>query len=214
MLTLHGSPISNYYNKVKLALLEKSVDFKESHTMPHGTDPAMLQHSPLGKIPFITTEQGGLCESQHIMEWIEATWPNPPLLPSDAVAAAKVRELTTFVDWHVEIVARQLYHSAFFDGPPLTAERKESIRQQLSVNIAAFKRLARFGPYVAGNSFTQADCAAFNHLPIVARACRKIFGVDLLEEAGIDHKGYVSFLAARPSAGRVIADRKNAIEAN
>lgn len=210
MLTLHGSPISNYYNKVKLALLEKNVPFKESHAAPHSNDTTMVRLSPLGKIPFITTEQGGLCESQPIMEWIEAAWPDPPLLPSDLLAAAKVRELTTFVDWHVEIVARQLYHSAFFGGPPLTADRQQSIRDQLSVNIAAFKQLAKFAPYVVGNSFTQADCAAFNHLPLVAMASKKIFGVDLLQEAGIDHKSYVNFLAARPSARRVIADRKKA----
>ena len=31
MLTLHGSSHSNYYNKVKLALLEKDVPFTEVH---------------------------------------------------------------------------------------------------------------------------------------------------------------------------------------
>jgi glutathione S-transferase len=31
MLTLHGFAISNYYNKVKLALLEKGVPFEEKH---------------------------------------------------------------------------------------------------------------------------------------------------------------------------------------
>ena len=73
MLTLHGLTISNYYNKVKLALLEKGVPFAEEHVATHSKDEAVLSASPLGKIPFITTEQGGLCESQAILEWIEAT---------------------------------------------------------------------------------------------------------------------------------------------
>src|SRR5688500_15584290 len=98
MLILHGSPISNYYNKVKLALLEKGVPFTEAYAATHSTDEAILRASPLGKIPFITTEQGSLCESQPLLEWIEARWPQPPLLPAEPFAAAKVRELTTFLD--------------------------------------------------------------------------------------------------------------------
>ena len=58
MITLHGSPISNYYNKVKLALLEKCVPFNEALAATHSSDEAILGASPLGKIPFITTEQG------------------------------------------------------------------------------------------------------------------------------------------------------------
>ena len=168
-ITLHGSPISNYYNKVKLALLEKGVPFTEARAGTPGSstaDPAVLQSSPLAKIPFLTTEQGALSESQVIMEYIEACWPSPPLLPTDPFAAAKVRELCTFIDWHLEIVARQLYGSAFFGAPPLADAKRDAIRKQLASAIAAFKRLAKFSPYVAGDTFSQADCSA---LPAVGR---------------------------------------------
>jgi glutathione S-transferase len=84
------------------------------------------------------------------------------------------------------------------------------IRSQLVDNIAAFKRLARFSPYVAGDSFSQADCAAFNHLPLVALASKAVFGEDLLQAGGIDHRSYVRFIAQRPSAQKVVADRKAA----
>jgi glutathione S-transferase len=210
MLILHGSPISNYYNKVKLALLEKGVPFSEAYAATHSTDEAILSASPLGKIPFITTGQGGLCESQPLLEWIEASWPQPPLLPAEPFAAAKVRELTTFLDWHLEIVARQLYGSAFFGAAPLSEANAARIRKQLVDNIAAFKRLARFAPYVAGVSFTQADCAAFAHLPLVAMASKAIYGEDLLQAGGIDHKGYTKLIAERSSAQKVVADRKAA----
>ena len=210
MLTLHGSPISNYYNKVKLALLEKGVPFTEKYAATHSTDEAVLGVSPLGKIPFITTEQGGLCESQAILEWIEATWPQPPLLPADPFAAAKVRELTTFLDWHLEITARQLYGPAFFGSAPLSEGNAARIRKQIEANIRAFKRLAKFAPYVAGDAFTQADCSAFNHLPLVAMATKTVFGEDLLQAGGIDHKAYTKFIAERASAQKVVADRKAA----
>lgn len=210
MLTLHGSPISNYYNKVKLALLEKGVPFTEAYAATHSTDEAILCASPLGKIPFITTAQGGLCESQPLLEWIEDTWPQPALLPTDPFARAKVRELMTFLDWHLEITARQLYGAAFFGAAPLTESNAARIRKQLETHIAAFKRLAKFTPYVAGDAFTQADCSAFNHLPLVAMASKAVFGEDLLAAGGIDHKSYTRLVAERPSAQRVAADRKAA----
>ncbi|MBA3774199.1 MAG: glutathione S-transferase family protein [Ramlibacter sp.] len=210
MLTLHGSPNSNYYNKVKLALLEKEVPFTEAYAATHSTADAILGASPLGKIPFVTTAQGGLCESQPLMEWIEAAWPHPPLLPADPFAAAKVRELTTFLDWHLEIVARELYGPAFLGAAALSQGNADRIRKHLIDNIAAFKRLAKFAPFVAGEAFTQADCAAFAHLPLVAMASKAVFGEDLLQAAGIDHRGYVKLIAERPAAQKVVADRKAA----
>ena len=116
MLVLCGFAISNYYNKVKLALLEKNVPFKEELVYPKNVDAAVLALSPLGKIPFIRTPQGALCESQAIMEYIEAAYPATPLVPADPFAAAKMRELITFIDLHLELVARELYSQAFFGG--------------------------------------------------------------------------------------------------
>ena len=210
MLKLHGFPVSNYYNKVKLALLEKGVEFEEVYAATKSADEAIRGKSPLGKIPFITTDEGGLCESTAIMEWIEAKWPQPPLLPADPYAAAKVRELTTFLDWHLEMAARQVYGPAFFGSPPLSEGNAVRIRKQLDDAIAAFKRLAKFSPFVAGSEFTQADCSAFNHLPLVGLASKLVFGEDALLAAGVDYKAYLKLVGERPSAQRVIADRKAA----
>jgi glutathione S-transferase len=146
MLTLCGFPVSNYYNKVKLALLEKGVPFNEDVVPVFSTDDAVLAASPLAKIPYIRTPEGGLCESQAIMEYIEAAYPQPPLLPADPFAAAKVRELITFIDLHLELVARELYPQAFFGGTVSEATQAR-VRKQLDKNIAAFKQLVKFSPY-------------------------------------------------------------------
>ena len=209
-ITLHGFPISNYYNKVKLALLEKGVPFSEAHTLTGSKDEAVLGASPLGKIPFLVTEQGALCESQAMLDYIEARWPQPALLPADPFAAAKVRELSTYIDWHMEIAARQLYGAAFFNAPALGDQERDRIRKQLTATIAAFRRLAKFAPYVAGDTFTQADCAAFASLPVIGMASKAIFGEDLLLAGGVDYKDYIKRIGERPSAQKVVADRKAA----
>ena len=209
MITLHGFAGSNYYNKVKLALLEKNVPFTEAMAHPLKLDPLALGATPLGKIPYITTLQGTLCESQAIVEYLEAAFPTPALLPADPFAAAKVRELTTYIDLHLELVARDLYFEAFFGGN-VSDSSKARVRKQLDKNIAAFKHLAKFAPYIAGDSFTQADCAAFASLPLIGMATKAIYGEDALIAAGVDYKPYISMISQRPAAQRVVADRKAA----
>lgn len=207
MIVLCGFSLSNYYNKVKLALLEKGVPFTEEPVHPRNLDEAALSCSPLGKVPFIRTEHGPLCESQVILDYLEAVHPNPPLMPVDPWAAAKVHELITFIDLHIELVARELYPKAFFGGE-LSEANAARIRKLLVKNLAGFKRLARFSPHVAGDTFTQADCAAWVSLPLTSMATKLVYGEDLLTAAGIDWKPYSQLIAARPSAQKVTADRK------
>ena len=207
MLVLCGFSVSNYYNKVKIALLEKGVPFTEEVVKTGSTDEAVLSATPLGKIPFIRTDHGMLCESQAILDYIEARYPNPPLLPADPFQAAKVHELITFIDLHLELVARELYPKAFFGGE-LSEANAARIQKLLKKNLAGFMRLAKFSPYVAGATFTQADCAAWASLPLVSMATRAVFGEDLLAADGIDWKPYSKLINERPSAQKVVADRK------
>ena len=207
MITLCGITLSNYYNKVKLVLLEKGVPFTEEKVPTRSTDEAVLAASPLGKIPFLRVDGDTLCESQVINDYLEARFPEPPLVPADAMAAAKVRELATFVDLHLELVARELYAQAFFGGT-VSESTQERVRKLLVKNIAAFQRLARFGPYLAGDQFTLADCSGWVSLPLVGMASKSVLGEDLLAAAGIDWKSYARLIGERPSAMKVAADRK------
>ena len=202
MLTLCGFSASNYYNKVKLALLEKGVPFQEQLAWVGQTD---LAASPLGKVPYLLTPEGPLCESAVIADYIEVAYPTPALVPAQAFAAAKVRDLITFMELHLELVARNLYPQAFFGGTVSEAAR-EKVGIQLEKNIAAFAKLASFAPYVAGDSFSMADCAAIVHLPLVSSATKAIYGRDYLAELPV--RDYLARMAERPHVQRINADRK------
>jgi len=202
MLTLCGFAASNYYNKVKFALLEKGVPFEEELAWVGKTDPAS---SPIGKVPYIKTVNGPVCESAVIMEYIEQQYPQNPLMPTDAFAAAKVRELVTFLELHLELVARNLYPEAFFGGN-VSDSAKEKTGAQLEKNIAAFAGLAKFSPYVAGDTLTLADCAAVVHLPLVSGATKLIYGRDFLADLPV--RDYMKFMGERATLQQVNADRK------
>ncbi len=212
MITLCGMSLSNYYNKVKLVLLEKGIAFEEQVVRTRSTDEAILDATPLGKIPFIRVDGGTLCESQVICDYLEAVYPAPALLPADPLAAAKVRELCAFMELYIELVGRDLYAQAFFGGVVSDANQ-ERVKKQLQKSLPAFKRLARFAPYVAGDSFTVADAAAYATLPTVARATKAVLGEDLVAAAGIDWKAYMQLLGQRPSVQRVNADSKRDADA-
>jgi glutathione S-transferase len=207
VLKLCGFSLSNYYNKVKLVLLEKGLPFDEERVMTRSKDEAVLADSPLGKIPFLRTDQGALCESQVICDYLEAAYPTPALVPADPFAAAKVRELATFVDLHLELVARELYGQAFFGGT-VDEATQQRVKKTLVRHIQGFRQLAKFSPFVAGEQFTLADASAFVSLPLVAMASKIVLGEDLLAAGGVDWKAYVKLVGERPSAQKVVADRK------
>ena len=205
MLKLYGFPLSNYYNKVKFALLEKGVPFEE--VLVHWGQEGKEGKSPLGKVPYIETEHGFLCESQVILDYIEARWPTPALVPADPWQAAKVREIITFCDLHVELCARQLYPQAFFGGT-LPEKFIERVKGDLARNLAAFKQVVKLAPYAAGDQFTLADCAVYVSLPLAALASKLVCGEDLVAAVGMDWKAYVKLIEERPTAQKVAADRK------
>lgn len=202
MFQLCGFSASNYYNKVKLALLEKGLPFEEKLAWIGETDPAA---SPLGKVPYAITDDGALSESTILLEYLEAKHPTPALLPTDAYQAAKVRELVRYIELHLELVARNLYPQAFFGGQ-ISDGVKAKILPQLQKNAAAFAQLAQFSPYVAGEHFTLADCAAIVHLPLVSSASKIVYGEDVL--AALPIKDYLKQMGGRPAVQKVQADRK------
>lgn len=204
MLTLYGFALSNYYNKVKLALLEKDVPFAEE--LVYTNKDAIALGSPLGKIPFLKTPQGIVCESTVILEYLEEQYPQKPLLPSAPYDRALVRELLTMLDLYLELVARELYPEAFFNGK-VSDEVKASVEKRLEKNIPAFMKLAKFAPYVAGAEMTFADCAAVFHFRLLSLATTRIYGRNFLKDTPVAE--YMDKMAERPTMQKILADSKS-----
>ena len=209
-LKLCGFSASNYYNKIKLQLLEKGVAFEEELVWTGSTHPKLMERSPMGKVPFLDTPQGAISESIACAEYIEQAYPEQPLLPKDAFAAGKVRELIVHMDLHLELVARVLHSEALWGGK-VSDGVKERQRKLLDQGIASFAKIAKWSPFVAGDTFTLADCAAAVHLPLVGMTTKIIYGEDLLAKA-TPYKDYLKHLAERPAFAKMNADRKENTE--
>ena len=208
-MKLCGFHVSNYHNKVRIALLEKGIAFDEDPGCRPSQKDEFVARSAMGKVPFL--ELGGgevLIESQAICEYLEDAHPQKPLLPRDPLARAKARELLIVLEMHVELVVRRLYRQAFFGGT-VSDEVKQSAEKDLAKGLRALRRLVKFSPFIAGAELTLADCAAFVHLPLVSLTTRIIYGRDVLEDMA-QVKPYLKMLGERPAFKRVNDDRKAA----
>jgi glutathione S-transferase len=212
MLKLNGFHISNYHNKVRIALLEKGLAFDEDAAAKPSQKDDYVARSPMGKAPFLQVGGEFLRESQVICEYLEEAYPQKPLMPRDPLERARVREMIVFIELYLELVVRRLYGHLFFRPAPLPEELKASVEKELAKGIRAFKAVAKFDPYVAGRELTLADCAAFVHLPLVSLATRLAFGRDFLDQLP-QVKPYLKMLAERPAFRTVNEDRKAAQEA-
>ena len=212
MLKLCGFAASNYYNKVKIVLIEKGIPFEEEHVLP-SQDPAMLARSAMGKMPFLDFGNGQtLTESQVLLEYLEDAYPDKPLYPRDPLARARNRELITHMELYLELPARRLYRAAFFGGT-VSDETKQLVNKELERGVRAFMKIAKFSPWVAGAEFTAADCAAAVHLPLVSLATGTTYGADAFGEHADAVKAYLKMAGERASVKKSNGDRKAYLEA-
>jgi len=207
MIVLCGFGVSNYYNKLKLVLLEKAIPFEERLVYPWQRE-TFAASSPLGKIPYIETEHGGLSESQAILEYLEDAYPDTPLYPSDPFARAKCRELIQHLEYNAEWVARRLYKECFFGGS-VSQETKSEARDKLAAGLPAIAALASFSPYILG-PFSAADCVAYMHFTMIAAATTIIYGEDMVARHVPAVASYMQQMETRPHVRHVMADRRRA----
>ena len=211
MIRLCGFRISNYHNKVRLALLEKGIPHEEDESIKPSQDEGLLGRSPMGKVPFLEVDGVCLRESAVILEYLEDAYPQAPLLPKDPLGRARVRELNTFIELHLELVVRPIY-GMLAGGKPVSDERRQRVEKDAMKGVRSLKAVAKFDPFIAGRDLSIADCAAFVHLPLVTLVTKNFFGRDFLEDIP-QLRPYLKMLGERPAFAKVNEDRRAATAA-
>lgn len=203
MLKLYGAPLSNYYNMVKTAMLEKGIDFEEVPTRP-SQDADFLARSAMGKVPCIETDKGFIAESQAILDYLDDAYPDHPLLPADAYGRAKTRELAQSLALYVELAARKGYGA--LRGADVPDAVKQGIKADLAKGAAAIAKLAKFSPWIAGAQFTYADLIGYFTFIYAARSAEANAGMDLFA-AIPGSKDWYAKVGERASVKKAVADQ-------
>jgi maleylacetoacetate isomerase len=125
--------------------------------------------NPMGALPVLVEDDGtSLDQSLAIMEYLDERYPEPPLLPKDAVGRARVRALAqmTVADGHPLIVPRVRNHLAATLGASLEQVNAWGLHWMKTGLDAYERRLARdaaTGNFCHGDSITIADIGLVSH---------------------------------------------------
>ena len=141
--------------------------------------PEYLKKNPLGFVPCLVVDQTSLGESLAILEWIEETYPNPPLLPSDSLSRAKVRQLCNIIvagTQPLQNLSVQKYYC------PDETKRMEDGRYWIKRGLSSFEKIleSSSGTYCVGDTLTMADLCL---IPQCYNALRYELNLDLFPRA-------------------------------
>ena len=83
MKLINAKP-SPFGRKVAIALHEKGIPFEMQWDIPWHDDTCVGEWNPLQQLPILIADDGeAVYESSYILEWLEARFPAPPLVPAD-----------------------------------------------------------------------------------------------------------------------------------
>ena len=178
-MKLYSRPLSPFAARCRIQLYAKGLPF-ELVPVPMPNPEAFRALNPIGKVPALEIDGEVIPESQVICEYLEARFPEPPLLPLEPGARARAQLLSRIVDLYllplVDPLADQL--------DPATRDDNR-LRQQLADIDRCLDQLETLlspGPLAVGVDLTLADCALAPAFFLLTRA------LSVLEQSPFDSR--------------------------
>ncbi|MBW4559842.1 MAG: glutathione S-transferase family protein [Mojavia pulchra JT2-VF2] len=166
MLKLYHHLISANSRRVWIALLEKELEFELIEMKLDGDQfkPEFLAINPFHHIPVLVDDDFSVVESLAILDYLEAKYPKPNLLPTAEKAIATVRmvEMVTINELMPAInpLFRQMI--GLSDNDP---QQIEQAKQKSATVLAFFEKLIGDRPYFGSEQLTYADIVAGSTIP-------------------------------------------------
>lgn len=160
MLKLISATPSPYARKVRIALAEKGIPFELQTEVPwHGTTETP-RYNPLEKLPVLILENGeAVYESRYILEYLEAKYPDPPLLPADVDAMLLARKFEVLCDGTCDAFVLMFFEQ-MRDKDRQSPEWIARQRRKVDGGMREIARLVGDRDYAVGDGFTLGDIAA------------------------------------------------------
>lgn len=201
MPILWEHPLSPYAQKVKIALGEKGVTFESR--LPDilaGGDDEFAARSPRREVPALEDGDVAIFDSTIILEYVEERWPEPPLLPREPAARARLRMLEEMCDTYYEAVNWACFEVTVFQRATgaLADELLARIDAQRRGANAWLERQLGGRPWFTGECFGWGDLAA---APFVHAAAL----TGTAPDAGSALADWLERTRERPSVARVFA---------
>ncbi|GGY54601.1 maleylacetoacetate isomerase [Bacterioplanes sanyensis] len=120
---------------------------------------AHLSRQPQGLVPALqVNDDECLIQSLAIMEWLEEEYPEPALLPKDAIMRAKTRSLMNQIAADIHPLNNLRVLKYLVDDLGVSEEKKAQwYHHWVSVGFSALEKQLGDGPYCMGDKLTYAD---------------------------------------------------------
>ena len=162
-LVLTGLEISVYTRIVRMALAEKYLrySFVEADPFAEAPDPALLRMNPFRRVPVLSHDGFAIFETNAILRYLDAAFPEPALVPHTPRAAARMAQVMGIVDCYGywPLVRQVFSHRGL---APLSGDKpvEDQIGQGLQAAIpvlGALERIAEEGIQLNGHDISLAD---------------------------------------------------------
>ena len=182
-MILYGSTMSPFVRKVAAYAAEKGIELDLQPTGFPNPTPEFRAASPFGKMPALVDGDYKLADSSAIIHYLEAKYPDPELIPSDARERGRVIWFDEFADTVLFACGAKIFFNKVVaprflgrDGDLGAAEAAE--RDELPPLLDYLEGAIPDSGYLVGDRLTLADIAVagpfanFSHCDVAIDSAR------------------------------------------
>lgn len=196
MIKLYTFPPSTNSRKVRIALLEKGLEFERVNvdlSKREQKNPEYLKIHPFGQIPALDDEGFVIYDSTVINEYLEDEYPYPPLMPSDSEGRARARLMEDFRDTHFNPYFVHIIQETRKPEGERDEQRIQNAKAEITKGLDRIESELQDREYLAG-PFSLADVAFMSNLELLDR-----FGIPVNANKYKKTVAWIDRLKARPS---------------
>ena len=196
MIKLYTFPPSTNSRKVRIALIEKGLEFERitiDLTKREQKNPDYLKIHPFGQIPALDDEGFVVYDSTVINEYLEDEYPYPSLMPSDSEGRARARMMEDFRDSHFNPYFVHLIQESRKPEAERDAQRIDNAKVEITKAFDRTEAELQGKDYLAG-PFSLADVAFMANIELLDR-----FGIPVDPVKYKSTVAWIARLKTRPS---------------
>jgi glutathione S-transferase len=208
-LLLFEHPLSPYAQKIRILLREKAIPFETRMPPAIGTGGSMgdfARLNPRLEVPALLVGETPLYDSTIILEYLEETYPDPPMMPSAPIDRARMRTIEEVCDTHWEAINWGLGELRFFkrgEGTSAPALRAAAERQVAQMH-RWLEGMLGAEDWLTGDRFGWGDLSA---IPYVTMS--QMFGIG--PARGSTLNAWLQRAMARPSVADTVREAMDTI---
>ncbi len=196
MIKLYTFPPSTNSRKVRIALLEKGLEFERINvdlTKREQKNPDYLKVHPFGQIPALDDEGFVVYDSTVINEYLEDEYPYPALMPKDSEGRARARMMEDFRDSHFNPYFVHIIQESRKPEGERDAQRIDNAKVEITKAFDRVEAELKGKEFLAG-AFSLADVAFMANIEFLER-----FSIPVDPVKYKSTVAWIARLKARPS---------------